>query len=121
MSTATIQAPSTGTYRQMYIDGQWCDAQSGKRLTVINPATEDGIAEVAFGGKQECARVGRHMQPVGDQRDRAEHRAAGDLGDHHERRQRDDTPSAPLVRRVMLAEEGVIVRPLIDRVRMCSR
>jgi succinate-semialdehyde dehydrogenase/glutarate-semialdehyde dehydrogenase len=55
MSTATIQAPSTNTYRQMYIDGQWCDAQSGKRLTVINPATEGVIGEIAFGGRQECS------------------------------------------------------------------
>ncbi len=57
MSAATIQAPSTDTYRQMYIDGQWCDAQSGKRLTVINPATEGGIGEVAFGGRHECTRA----------------------------------------------------------------
>ncbi len=34
MATATASAPSTGTYRQLYIDGQWVDGagrQSGWR------------------------------------------------------------------------------------------
>lgn len=54
MSTATATASS---YKQMYIDGQWCDALSGKRLGVINPATEEVIAEVAFGGREETRRA----------------------------------------------------------------
>ncbi|MBN2223187.1 MAG: aldehyde dehydrogenase [Deltaproteobacteria bacterium] len=36
------------TYK-MYIDGTWADAADGKTATVINPATEDVIAEVAVG------------------------------------------------------------------------
>src|SRR4051812_40306993 len=57
MATATASAPSTGTYRQLYIDGQWTDATGGKRLAVINPATEETIAEVAFGGREDCRRA----------------------------------------------------------------
>jgi acyl-CoA reductase-like NAD-dependent aldehyde dehydrogenase len=36
------------TYR-MYINGEWVDAADGKTASVINPATEDVIAEVAVG------------------------------------------------------------------------
>lgn len=34
---------------QLLIDGQWCDAISGKTFQTINPATEEVIAEVAEG------------------------------------------------------------------------
>ena len=37
MATAT----ATGTAKRMYIDGQWCDADDGKTLAVINPADEE--------------------------------------------------------------------------------
>src|SRR5688500_11914131 len=57
MATATAAAPSTGTYRQLYIDGQWTDAGNGKRLAVINPATEEAIAEVAFGTREDCKKA----------------------------------------------------------------
>ncbi len=50
-------APSTGTYRQLYIDGQWVDATGGKRLAVTNPATEETIGEVAFGTREDCRRA----------------------------------------------------------------
>jgi succinate-semialdehyde dehydrogenase/glutarate-semialdehyde dehydrogenase len=52
--TVVMNAPSTSTYRQMYIDGQWRDAVNGKRLTVINPATEGAVGEIAFGGREDC-------------------------------------------------------------------
>lgn len=45
--------------RQMLIDGEWCNAESGKTLAVTNPATEDTVAEVAFGG---CAEARRALQ-----------------------------------------------------------
>ncbi|HVK07703.1 MAG TPA: aldehyde dehydrogenase family protein, partial [Gemmataceae bacterium] len=54
---ATATAPSTGTYRQLYIDGQWVDATGGKRQNVTNPATEEAIAEVAFGTRADCQRA----------------------------------------------------------------
>jgi succinate-semialdehyde dehydrogenase/glutarate-semialdehyde dehydrogenase len=42
---------------QAYIDGQWCDADSGKRLPVNNPATGDCIIEIASVGKAETRRA----------------------------------------------------------------
>jgi succinate-semialdehyde dehydrogenase/glutarate-semialdehyde dehydrogenase len=53
MATATAQEFRT----QMYINGQWCDADSGKTLAVINPADESTIAEVAYGGRAEAERA----------------------------------------------------------------
>ncbi|HEX4590229.1 MAG TPA: NAD-dependent succinate-semialdehyde dehydrogenase, partial [Gemmataceae bacterium] len=52
-------APSTSstTLKKMYIDGQWCDAENGRTLGVINPATEEVIAEVAYGGRAETKRA----------------------------------------------------------------
>src|SRR5205085_2825239 len=44
-------------HRQLFIDGQWCESASGKKLAVENPATEETIAEVSFGGKADCARA----------------------------------------------------------------
>lgn len=44
-------------HRQLYIDGSWCEATSGKRLGVTNPATEETIAEVSFGGREDCKRA----------------------------------------------------------------
>jgi succinate-semialdehyde dehydrogenase/glutarate-semialdehyde dehydrogenase len=42
---------------QLYIDGRWCDADNGRTLGVINPATEEIIAPVAFGGRAETKRA----------------------------------------------------------------
>jgi succinate-semialdehyde dehydrogenase/glutarate-semialdehyde dehydrogenase len=41
----------------MFIDGKWCDANDGRTLGVINPATEDIIADVAYGGRSETRRA----------------------------------------------------------------
>jgi succinate-semialdehyde dehydrogenase / glutarate-semialdehyde dehydrogenase len=53
MATAT----ATGTARKMLIDGKWCDSDSGRTLGVINPATEEVITDVAYGGKAETRRA----------------------------------------------------------------
>ncbi len=45
------------TNRQLFIDGAWCEAASGKKLAVTNPATEETIAEVSFGGGVDCQRA----------------------------------------------------------------
>ena len=45
------------TYRPFYINGQWCDSISGKRYSVTNPATEESIAEVAFGSRDDCRKA----------------------------------------------------------------
>lgn len=36
---------------QLFIDGQWRDAEAGQTLDVINPATEEVIGQVAFAGR----------------------------------------------------------------------
>lgn len=53
MATAT----ASGTLRKMFIDGQWVEAESGRTLDVINPATEEVIAPVAYGGRAETRRA----------------------------------------------------------------
>jgi betaine-aldehyde dehydrogenase len=40
---------------QMYIDGKFCDAQSGRRLSVFEPATEAVLASVPEGGAEDVA------------------------------------------------------------------
>jgi succinate-semialdehyde dehydrogenase/glutarate-semialdehyde dehydrogenase len=52
MATAT-----TTTVKRMYIDGKWVPADSGRTLGVINPATEEVLAEVAYGGRVEVRRA----------------------------------------------------------------
>ncbi len=53
MATAT----ATAVQRMMFIDGKWVGSDSGKTLGVINPATEEVIAEVAYGGRAETRRA----------------------------------------------------------------
>jgi succinate-semialdehyde dehydrogenase/glutarate-semialdehyde dehydrogenase len=53
MATATASA----TLKKMYIDGKWVAADSGRTLDVINPATEETIAPVAYGGRAETKRA----------------------------------------------------------------
>jgi succinate-semialdehyde dehydrogenase / glutarate-semialdehyde dehydrogenase len=42
---------------QQYIDGAWTDAVSGGTWDVINPATEDVVRTVPFGGRDDCRRA----------------------------------------------------------------
>src|SRR5262245_39299705 len=53
MATAT----ASGTLQRMYIDGKWVAADDGRTLTVTNPATEEGVADVAYGGRKETRRA----------------------------------------------------------------
>ncbi len=41
----------------MFINVEWCQSESGKKFGVINPATGEGIAEVADGGQVEAKRA----------------------------------------------------------------
>lgn len=50
-------ATATATAKQMFIDGKWVSADGGKTLGVINPATEEVIAEIAYGGRAETKRA----------------------------------------------------------------
>jgi succinate-semialdehyde dehydrogenase / glutarate-semialdehyde dehydrogenase len=54
MTTATAAAAAR---KRLYIDGQWTDAADGRTLGVINPATEEVVAEVAYGGRAEAKRA----------------------------------------------------------------
>jgi succinate-semialdehyde dehydrogenase/glutarate-semialdehyde dehydrogenase len=50
-------ATATATSKRMLIDGKWTEADSGRTLGVINPATEEVVAEVAYGGRAETRRA----------------------------------------------------------------
>jgi len=41
----------------LYIDGRWCEADSGRTTDVVNPATEELLAEVASCGATETERA----------------------------------------------------------------
>ena len=41
--------------RQLFINGEWVDSASKKKLAVENPATEEAIAEVSSGGREDCS------------------------------------------------------------------
>lgn len=42
---------------EIYIDGEWREAASGKRCDVINPATEEVLTSVADGGPEDATRA----------------------------------------------------------------
>lgn len=44
-------------HRQLFIDGAWGESASGKKIAVENPATEETIAEVSSGGREDCKRA----------------------------------------------------------------
>jgi succinate-semialdehyde dehydrogenase/glutarate-semialdehyde dehydrogenase len=50
-------ATATATLKRMYIDGKWCEADSKRTLAVTNPATEETIADIAYGGRGEAKRA----------------------------------------------------------------
>jgi 1-pyrroline dehydrogenase len=47
----------TATRYRMFIDGDWADAVDGRTAAVINPATEEQIAEVPLGGVEDVDRA----------------------------------------------------------------
>ena len=47
----------TGTKHRMFINGEWSDAASGETTEVINPATEEVIAEVPKGDASDVDRA----------------------------------------------------------------
>ena len=53
-----MQITDQGLFRtQAYIDGKWCDADSGETQAVLNPANGETIAEVAKCGTAETHRA----------------------------------------------------------------
>jgi aldehyde dehydrogenase (NAD+) len=55
MTTSTASTSKSVKIRQtkLLINGKWVDAKSGKTFDTINPATEENIAKVALGGKED--------------------------------------------------------------------
>jgi aldehyde dehydrogenase (NAD+) len=53
MSTAQPAAANTPRKYQLFIDGKWVDAESGKTFETPNPATGQTLAEVAEGDKAD--------------------------------------------------------------------
>ncbi len=46
--TQTVRTPQV-TRTKLLINGEWCDARSGKTFATVNPATEEVIAQIAEG------------------------------------------------------------------------
>ena len=44
-------------YRPLFIGGEWVEAESGETYEVVNPATDEKIADVACGGSQDVERA----------------------------------------------------------------
>ena len=42
---------------QLYINQQWVDGSNGDRLDIINPATEEPIANIAYGTAEDARRA----------------------------------------------------------------
>ncbi len=54
----TAQATALEMKRsQLYINGSWVDGASGGRLDIINPATEEPIATVSYGTRDDARRA----------------------------------------------------------------
>jgi succinate-semialdehyde dehydrogenase/glutarate-semialdehyde dehydrogenase len=43
--------------KKMFIDGKWCEAASGERLAIENPASEETVEEMAYGDVADCRRA----------------------------------------------------------------
>jgi succinate-semialdehyde dehydrogenase/glutarate-semialdehyde dehydrogenase len=50
-------ATATASLKRMYIDGKWVEASNGGTLGVINPATEEVLCDVAYGGRDDAHRA----------------------------------------------------------------
>src|ERR1700683_1366232 len=55
-----------GSPRQLFINGQWCDAASGKTFETPNPATGDTLARVAEGDAEDINRAVRAARAAFD-------------------------------------------------------
>jgi phenylacetaldehyde dehydrogenase len=56
-----------GSPRQLFINGQWCDAASGKTFETPNPATGETLALVAEGGAEDIDRAVRAARRAFDE------------------------------------------------------
>src|SRR6185437_13557289 len=56
-----------GAPRQLFIDGQWCDAASGRTFETPNPATGETLARRAEGGAEDIDRAVRAARRAFDE------------------------------------------------------
>jgi phenylacetaldehyde dehydrogenase len=56
-----------GSPRQLFINGQWCDAASGKTFDTPNPATGETLARVAEGSTEDIDRAVRAARRAFDE------------------------------------------------------
>src|SRR5580693_4426546 len=56
----------TGTPRQLFINGQWAEAASGKTFATPNPATGETLARVAEGDAEDIDRAVRAAREAFD-------------------------------------------------------
>jgi phenylacetaldehyde dehydrogenase len=56
-----------GSPRQLFINGQWCDAASGKTFETPNPATGETLARVAEGSAEDIDRAVRAARRAFDE------------------------------------------------------
>src|SRR6202050_1456480 len=56
-----------GSPRQLFINGQWCDAASGKTFETPNPATGETLARVAEGDAEDITRAVRAARRAFDE------------------------------------------------------
>lgn len=61
-----VQSFLSGT-KQLYIDGQWADAASGRTFTTYNPADGQPLAEVAHGDAEDIDRAVRAARRAFDE------------------------------------------------------
>ena len=71
---------------------------------------------IRVGSSAKHRDVTRHVQPVGEQRDRAEHEPGHDFGAHHQRGQRHDEPRAARVPLMVRAEIAMVVTKGRERI-----
>src|SRR5690242_9731586 len=57
VTDAQVRSAIDAVRTDLYIDGKWVEAASGKRCDVVNPATERVIASIADGGPEDAERA----------------------------------------------------------------
>ncbi len=40
--------------KSIYINGEWVESKSGKKMTIINPATGENLSEIGYGGYEDA-------------------------------------------------------------------
>ena len=119
---AAASALYDGGFRPMFINGQWCESQSGEVMDARNPATGALLASVAQGGAEDVDRAvkaaraafegpWRRMKPV--ERQRIMLRLADLVEEHFEELAMLDTLDlgAPYSRTIMgKARAGALLR-----------